>query len=37
VLLIVSLGIVMGVLLDAWLGYQLTSMYTAFFHFPKLI
>ena len=36
-LLIVSLGIVMGVLLGAWLGYQLTSMYTAFFHFPKLI
>jgi putative ABC transport system permease protein len=27
----------MGVLLVAWLGYQLTSMYTAFFHFPTLI
>lgn len=37
VLLIVALGIIMGVALGAWLGYQLISMYTAFFHFPKLI
>lgn len=37
VMLIVSLGIIMGIALGTWLGYQLTSMYTAFFHFPKLI
>ncbi|MFA5170845.1 MAG: FtsX-like permease family protein [Sulfuriferula sp.] len=37
VILIVALGIIMGIALGTWLGYQLTSMYTAFFHFPKLI
>ena len=37
VLLIVSLGILLGIVIGAGLGYKMTSMYTGFFHFPKLI
>ena len=36
VLLIVFLGIVMGCVIGALLGYKMTSLYTDFFHFPKL-
>lgn len=37
VLAIVLAGVVFGTALGAWLGYQLTSIYTQFFHFPRLI
>lgn len=36
VLVIVFLGIVAGIAIGAWLGYYMTGMYTAFFHFPRL-
>jgi putative ABC transport system permease protein len=36
VLLIVSLGIVMGLAIGAWLGHRMTALYTDFFHFPQL-
>lgn len=34
VLVVVVLGSVIGVLAGAWLGQQLTALYTRFFHFP---
>jgi putative ABC transport system permease protein len=37
VLAIVLAGIVLGFAIGAWMGYQLTSIYTNFFHFPRLI
>jgi putative ABC transport system permease protein len=37
VLAIVFAGIVFGLILGGWLGYKLTSIYTLFFHFPRLI
>ena len=36
VLAIVLAGIVLGFAIGAWMGYQLTSIYTNFFHFPRL-
>jgi putative ABC transport system permease protein len=33
---IVVAGIIAGLALGAWLGHQLTGMYTEFFHFPAL-
>lgn len=37
VLVIVLGGVVLGLALGAWLGYNLTALYTQFFHFPRLI
>lgn len=37
VLAIVLAGIVLGFAIGSWMGYQLTSIYTNFFHFPRLI
>ena len=36
-LAIVLAGIVLGFAIGAWLGYEMTAMYTVFFHFPRLI
>ncbi len=37
VLAIVLAGIVLGFAIGAWMGYEMTAMYTLFFHFPRLI
>jgi putative ABC transport system permease protein len=37
VLVIVLCGIVLGVAVGAWMGYEMTDLYTTFFHFPRLI
>jgi putative ABC transport system permease protein len=37
VLAIASLGIALGFLAGAWLGYGLTRLYASFFHFPFLL
>ena len=36
VLIIASLGVVLGTLLGAWVGRSMTEMYTQFFRFPSL-
>ncbi len=36
VLAIVLAGIVLGFGIGAWMGYEMTAMYTLFFHFPRL-
>ncbi|QQR91283.1 MAG: FtsX-like permease family protein [Myxococcales bacterium] len=36
VLLVVTLGSLAGVLVGAWLGYELTNLYSHYFHFPAL-
>ncbi|HUX63727.1 FtsX-like permease family protein [Sulfuricella sp.] len=36
VLAIVLAGIVLGFGIGAWMGYEMTAMYTVFFHFPRL-
>ncbi|MBU1979143.1 MAG: ABC transporter permease [Gammaproteobacteria bacterium] len=36
VLAIVFAGIVLGFAIGAWMGYEMTAMYTLFFHFPHL-
>lgn len=37
VLVIALAGVAAGLGLGAWLGYNLTALYTQFFHFPRLI
>lgn len=37
VLVIALAGVAVGLALGAWLGYNLTALYTQFFHFPRLI
>ncbi|MEN6586656.1 MAG: ABC transporter permease [Sulfuricella sp.] len=37
VLVIVLCGILLGVAVGAWMGYEMTDLYTTFFHFPHLI
>ncbi|BCB27912.1 permease [Sulfurimicrobium lacus] len=37
VLVIVLCGILLGVAVGAWMGYEMTDLYTTFFHFPRLI
>lgn len=32
---IICVGAILGILLGAWFGYNLTQMYTKFFHFPE--